>query len=195
MTRRPRLLSRDERFLWDWATRDVPPLNIRAAKKTAEPPISPAALKQAAAKQSSANPPQTPAKLEIRTRAAPRAPAPLGRIEAPVLRRLRRGQAQAEAVLDLHGMRQMQAHQALIRFIERCHREDTRLALVITGKGGRPVDESGGREESGVIRRMVPHWLSESHLRALIVGFEAAALRHGGAGAIYVRIRRARGAA
>jgi DNA-nicking Smr family endonuclease len=38
----------------------------------------------------------------------------------------------------------------------------------------------------------VPHWLSLPEFRALIVGFEEANIGHGGAGALYVRIRRAR---
>ncbi|HEX5866107.1 MAG TPA: Smr/MutS family protein, partial [Beijerinckiaceae bacterium] len=48
-------------------------------------------------------------------------------------------------------------------------------------------------EERGVLRRVVPHWLRLPDLRPLVVGFEEAAVRHGGAGALYVRLRRARG--
>jgi DNA-nicking Smr family endonuclease len=53
--------------------------------------------------------------------------------------------------------------------------------LIITGK-------------SGVLRRQVPLWLALPDLRALIVGFESAAITHGGDGALYVRLRRARAA-
>jgi DNA-nicking Smr family endonuclease len=53
------------------------------------------------------------------------------------------------------------------------------LVLVITGK-------------SGAMRREVPHWLSLAELRSLVIGFEEAAPAHGGTGALYVRIRRAR---
>ena len=61
--------------------------------------------------------------------------------------------------------------------------------LVVTGKGGRG-DDTGG--QSGVLRRQVPHWLRLPEFRGLIVGFEAAHVGHGGEGALYVRMRRAR---
>ena len=51
------------------------------------------------------------------------------------------------------------------------------------------VGQDAGR---GVLRQQVPHWLSLPDLRELIVGYEAAAIRHGGDGALYVRLRRAR---
>jgi DNA-nicking Smr family endonuclease len=43
-----------------------------------------------------------------------------------------------------------------------------------------------------VLRRVVPHWLRLPELRALVLGFEEAAPQHGGAGALYVRLRRRR---
>ncbi len=43
-----------------------------------------------------------------------------------------------------------------------------------------------------VLRRQVPHWLSLPECRSLVVGFEEAHVGHGGEGALYVRIRRAR---
>jgi DNA-nicking Smr family endonuclease len=61
---------------------------------------------------------------------------------------------------------------------------------VVTGKGG-PAPALFG-EERGVLRRMVPHWLRLSELRPLVLGFEEAEQRHGGAGALYVRLRRLR---
>jgi DNA-nicking Smr family endonuclease len=39
---------------------------------------------------------------------------------------------------------------------------------------------------------MVPHWLADPGLRRCVIGYEEAARRHGGGGALYVRIRRAR---
>jgi DNA-nicking Smr family endonuclease len=38
----------------------------------------------------------------------------------------------------------------------------------------------------------VPEWLGLPELRRFVVGFEQAAIGHGGAGALYVRVRRAR---
>jgi DNA-nicking Smr family endonuclease len=46
--------------------------------------------------------------------------------------------------------------------------------------------------ERGVLRRQVPQWLSQPEFRALVVGFEEAHIGHGGEGALYLRIRRAK---
>ncbi len=94
-------------------------------------------------------------------------------------------------------MRQSEAHPALRRFLLKAHADGRRWVLVITGKGaprGRseePEDAGYGREEErGVLRRNVPRWLAEPELRAIVVGFTAAAIRHGGEGALYVQLRR-----
>jgi DNA-nicking Smr family endonuclease len=109
--------------------------------------------------------------------------APLGRRERS---RLSRGKSEIDARLDLHGMTQTRAHQALHRFLQRAHSDGYSFVLVITGKG------APGDSERGVLRRQVPHWLSLPEFRAMVIGFEEASIGHGGAGALYVRIRRAR---
>jgi DNA-nicking Smr family endonuclease len=111
-------------------------------------------------------------------------------------RRLRRGQTEIEAQVDLHGMRQKEAHAALKRFLFVCHGRGQRLVLVITGKGtaSGPDDKSlgsSGAPERGVLRRSVPLWLEEPDLRPLVVGFAPAAPHHGGDGALYVQLRKA----
>ena len=56
--------------------------------------------------------------------------------------------------------------------------------IVVTGKGR----ASSWMDEPGVLRRLAPHWLRAPDLRAVVLGFEEAA-RHGGAGALYVRLQ------
>jgi DNA-nicking Smr family endonuclease len=63
------------------------------------------------------------------------------------------------------------------------------FVLVITGKGRIGGDE----RETGVLRRQVPHWLELPEFRTIVVGYEQAHIAHGGAGALYVRVRRVRG--
>jgi DNA-nicking Smr family endonuclease len=97
--------------------------------------------------------------------------------------RLKRGQLEIEASIDLHGLTQREAHQALSSFLEGAQAERRRTVLVITGKG-----EAG----QGVLREAVPRWLNESVIRPLILAFSHAQPRDGGTGAFYVLLRRMR---
>ena len=59
----------------------------------------------------------------------------------------------------------------------------------------KPADGLGdllGERQRGVLRRSVPHWLEEPDLRAVVLGYTQAAVRHGGAGALYVQLRERR---
>jgi DNA-nicking Smr family endonuclease len=179
---RRRHLSEDERTLWESVARQVKPLRKkpRVAKaaapatseaRAAKPMISPRPIVSAPAPK-----PSKPAVPPL---------APLGRRERS---KLSRGKNEIDARLDLHGMTQTRAHRALHGFLQRAHHEGHTFVLVITGKG-----KVGGNEaERGVLRRQVPQWLSLPEFRTLVVGFEEAHIGHGGEGALYVRIRRAR---
>lgn len=122
-------------------------------------------------------------------------PPPLAEFEPRRARMLARNQLDIEARLDLHGMRQADAHAALRRFLRHCQSRDYRHVLIITGKGAsaeRERDHIWG-EERGVLRRLVPQWLAEPECRSLVVSYAEASARHGGQGALYVMLRRARG--
>jgi DNA-nicking Smr family endonuclease len=92
-----------------------------------------------------------------------------------------------DARVDLHGLTQAAAHQRLRHFLAEAHLTGVKMALVITGKGAPDADRLG--EERGVLRRVVPAWLASGEFRAFVIGFEPAGRRHGGEGALYVRIR------
>jgi DNA-nicking Smr family endonuclease len=104
---------------------------------------------------------------------------------------LRRRKRALDSVIDLHGMRQAEAHGALVAFLHRAQAGGHTVVLVVTGKGGAASGE-GLFDERGVLRRVVPHWLRLPDVRPLVLGFEEAAPHHGGAGALYVRLRRRR---
>src|SRR4029079_16068932 len=111
----------------------------------------------------------------------PPQPTALGR---RLKQRLSRGKEAIDARLDLHGLTQAQAHGELLRFLRNAAARDARSVLVITGKGR--------GAEPGVLRRQVPQWLGLPEFRAPGLGYEDAGARHGGEGALYVRVRRAR---
>jgi DNA-nicking Smr family endonuclease len=120
--------------------------------------------------------------------AAPeRGPAPLAPLGRKMRQRIARGSQAIGGRLDLHGLTQHQAHDALVGFLRSAQDRGHGLVLVITGKG-MPGD-SGDR---GVLRRQVPHWLRLPGFRDVVLGFECAHVAHGGDGALYVRLRRRR---
>ena len=126
----------------------------------------------------------------------PAAPPPIATFDRKKARKIRSGQVDIEAKIDLHGMRQDEAHVALVRFLHRCQGKGQRWVLVITGKGkladrddDAPFDMTRQRER-GVLKRNVPRWLDEPDLRPLVVSYTTAAIQHGGEGALYVHLRK-----
>lgn len=186
--RRRRELSAEERALWRGIARSVRPLRKSAPRDVEEP------------EQAVAVPPvRTPHKAkgtkpikaaEPARIAKPSAPPPLAALARREKQQIARGRTAIDARIDLHGMTQAQAHAALVHFLRRAQHDGARVALVVTGKGTRAADGAG---ERGVLRRQVPLWLQLPELRHAVVGFEEAHVTHGGEGALYVRLRRARG--
>jgi len=175
-----RRLSYEERVLWATVTKAIEPLCESA-------PLSHNAADEAVAEATKPVRASRPAKtIAIAPPAPPKpAAAPLTPLSRRMRRSVARGKEQIDARLDLHGLTQSEAHAALLRFLRNAHGRDARLVLVITGKG------RGG--EPGVLRRQVPQWLGLPEFRSLVIGFEDAHVAHGGEGALYVRVRRARG--
>ena len=106
--------------------------------------------------------------------------------------KLAKGKFTIQGKLDLHGMTQRQAHAALINFIESSFHERKRNLLVITGKG-RPSgqdDVAGYGKREGILKSIVPKWLDESPLQSLVLAFTTSQREHGGAGALYVLLRK-----
>jgi DNA-nicking Smr family endonuclease len=117
-------------------------------------------------------------------------PAKPAALDRRTLSRLSRGLIAVDGRLDLHGLTQTAAHQRLHRFLADAQASGARLVLVITGKG-RP-DDAPLAEERGVLRRAVPEWLRAAEFGQMVAGFEEAGRRHGGAGALFVRLRKKR---
>lgn len=175
--RNERSLSDEDVALWAHVTRGVRAYPGRKAPQPPpEPPAAPSA-RECSGSESLSRP------------AAPPALKPLAPLERRMLTALKRGHESIHAVLDLHGLRQDEAHARLIGFLRAEQARGGRNVLVITGKGASGDAMTGS--ERGVLKRVVPHWLRLPDLRGVVLGFEEASLRHGGRGALYVRLRRA----
>ena len=190
-----RAVTREEAELWARTVGGVKPLERPEQRRAApaEAPVeaaveAPAVQKPAVQKPAVARRPK-PAESPPRERSE-RLPE-LGPDTAPGLdkrtaARLRRGQLPIEARIDLHGLTRDEAHRALEGFLGSAHDAGKRCVLVITGKGLRA---SG---EMGVLRDAVPRWLNAPPIRPLILAFRPAPPRDGGAGALYVLLKRKR---
>jgi DNA-nicking Smr family endonuclease len=185
--RRKRVLNEEEIELWHSVAKQTKPLRkkLRVAKAPAPATAEPIAAPAKAAAHKPAPATHTVKISRPETKPSPPPLAPLGRRERS---QLSRGRKEIDGRLDLHGMTQIRAHRALLGFLQRANHEGMTFVLIITGKG-RTV---GPESERGVLRRQVPEWLGLPEFRALVVGFEEAHIGHGGEGALYVRVRRAR---
>jgi DNA-nicking Smr family endonuclease len=177
-------LTKADREIWDRLRHTVKPLGKRKGAKVATPVEAHEAVTEVSKVEPKKPKPEraTPPAPKKTKPAGPPALAPL---EDKTRRKLGRGLVEIDAKIDLHGMRQERAHDALVGFLRQAQSQGHRIVIVVTGKG-----KAG--EERGVLRSAVPGWLARPDLRELVVGFEAAGRRHGGEGALYVRIRRRR---
>lgn len=89
-----------------------------------------------------------------------------------------------EAVIDLHGMTQTEAHVHLARLLAQYKIRSYRCILVITGKGGKY-----GRRQTGVLKRTVPLWMETAKFRHLVRSTSPAKREHGGDGALYIFLK------
>jgi DNA-nicking Smr family endonuclease len=181
----PRRLNDEERVLWKGVTRSIAPLR-KSKPEPGETAPAPAPIKPRATKPRATALPSIAMPIPA---AKPSVP-PLASLSRKTKKRVARGRNAIDGRLDLHGMTQDEAHGALFRFLRGKQAQGGKLVLVITGKGARGGDDSGGR---GVLKRMVPLWLGLPEFRDLVIGFESAAIGHGGEGALYVSLRRMRG--
>jgi DNA-nicking Smr family endonuclease len=175
--RRARGLTEEDIAVWAEVARSV----------RRRPGVSPAIEPRTAPPRPVAASPARPATAAP----APRpAPPPLAPIERKLKRALARGRDAVDGALDLHGLNQAEAHHALRAFLVGAQARGDRLVIVVTGKGR--AGSSSWIDEPGVLRRLAPHWLRAPDMRGIVLGFEEAGRAHGGAGALYVRLRRER---
>ena len=182
----------EDAALWARVAESAKPL--RKDRARGAPPVASRSAPKPPAKRKPA-PSSAPVKSAAKAAPKPIHVAPSPSLDRQVARKLDTGKLAVEARLDLHGMKQVEAHAALRRFLKSAQAKGKRHVLVITGKG---ADREQARsfyeeDERGVLRQAVPHWLALPDLAPLVVSFSTAPRRLGGGGALYVRLRRAAG--
>ena len=167
MSKSKRELTGDEKQLWRKVAKTV----------KARRPFAPLADEE---------PPEPPRPKSTKTTNERSPPPPRPKAQSPVAnrggeRKVRRGQLEIAARLDLHGHTQDTAQSALRRFLHASHARGHRTVIVITGVG---------RGGEGILKRRFTDWIAAPDLRAIVSGFAPAHRTHGGAGAFYVFLKR-----
>lgn len=174
-------LDPDARALWQRVVDTVRPLPGRrrpSAPKTAlATPAPPAA---------------TPVAQRPAARPAPRLHPVAATLDGGWDRRLARGIAQPDMTIDLHGHTLASAHAALEAGLARAVARGARLVLLVAGKAPPPGRSRLDNPLRGVIRASVTDWLDHSRHAGAIAAIRPAHPRHGGTGALYLILRRAR---
>jgi DNA-nicking Smr family endonuclease len=189
-----RSVTPEEADLWDELTRAVKPTRAKSRVGTQavpepakRPPPPPKPEPKAALRAKPAPPPPPPP--------SPRKPAPLADFDRRTARHVASGKVSIDARIDLHGLRLREARGDLRAFLFAAQARGARTVLVITGKGDASSERDNlasalGKPQRGVLRRAVPQWLEEPDLRAVVLSFTTASIRHGGDGALYVQLRK-----
>lgn len=96
-----------------------------------------------------------------------------------ILRNFRKGQYNVEAILDLHGMTVEKAQHAVDTFLRQCIQDDSRVVLIIHGKGH--------HGKYPTLKNKLNYWLRNI---TYVLAFCSATATHGSRGALYVLLRR-----
>lgn len=101
-------------------------------------------------------------------------------IQKTIFKKLKKGQYNIGAELDLHGHTRPEAQVALAKFIQQSRKNNIRCVRIIHGKGYR------SNNEGPKIKPMVNKWLQQ---RNEILAFCSARPIDGGTGAVYVLLK------
>jgi DNA-nicking Smr family endonuclease len=190
--RHRRRLSEDEHRLWSGVIRSIVPLKRKPSGPRgheAMPAPGMSVPPPAARRRGETAPARHPTPKSVAKPASKPVPPVIG-LDRRQKQRLARGTEAIDGRIDLHGRTQSEAQTALLGFLRRAQAEGARYVLIITGKGG--MSGAGSAGERGILKRQVPQWLRLPEFRLLVLAVEDAHAAHGGGGALYVRLRRAR---
>ena len=107
-------------------------------------------------------------------------------LDPRLLRRLRRGDFSWQDHLDLHGMTAADAREAVDRFLAAAVRAGHRCVLLVHGRG------HNSKDQTPVLKERLKSWLARGAAARIVLCFTTARPCDGGAGALYVLLRRDR---
>lgn len=184
-----RKLSPDEAALWARVAGTVAPINPPRSRLGGAAALSGSDGGSAPRQRRLAPPPPPP---PLRGGTPPRAGEDLDRrtLDANWDRKLAGGVVQPDFTIDLHGASLDAAHSRLDHGLTLALAQGARVVLLITGRP-RPSEEHAGRgDRRGAIRAKFLDWLAAGSHASRIAAIRPAHPRHGGAGAVYLILRR-----
>jgi DNA-nicking Smr family endonuclease len=104
-----------------------------------------------------------------------------------LLKRLRRGEFAYQAMIDLHGMSAAAARIEVERFLMHAVAAGQRVVLIVHGRG------LNSKDNVPVLKERLKTWLARGRIGRATLAFTSARPADGGAGAVYVMLRRQRG--
>ena len=169
----------DDQDIWKQVSKTVSPLDPEKAHKAVRPKLTKKTAKPEP-KKSSVPLSKEPQNLSFDTRDH-------SNIDRQTYKKLKRGDIQVEARLDLHGLNVIEAFDATNEFLLNAYNSGKRCVLVITGKG---IKNFGNSPSRGILREKFPDWVEMPALKSKIIKIAPAASKHGGEGAFYVYLKK-----
>ena len=105
-------------------------------------------------------------------------------LDRRLLVRLRRGDYAMEGHIDLHGLKRDEARLRVEQFIQESRRRSRRCVLIIHGRG------LNSKDQIPILKESVRLWLTRGRISRVVLCFATARPTDGGAGAVYVLLRR-----
>ena len=192
----PRGLTADEAEAWEKVAATVRPFVSRNPPRSGEGNRAKHVGGAAIASEPAAVPPKASPKprVPLHHSAARHGPPPRSGeegLDSHWERRFKGGSVTPDFTLDLHGHGLDAAYSRLMSGIAQARAMEARTVLLVTGKP-RPVDPADRGTRRGAIRAKVLDWLAASSHHSAIAAVRTAHRRHGGDGALYLILKRAR---
>ncbi|SNS24267.1 DNA-nicking endonuclease, Smr domain [Humidesulfovibrio mexicanus] len=105
-------------------------------------------------------------------------------LDSKIFQQLKAGRLSPEGHLDLHGQNADQALDSLLFFMRESYLAGRRMVLVIPGRG------KNSPKGLSILRQELQAWLTREPLRRITLAFCTAQPKDGGAGALYVLLRK-----
>jgi DNA-nicking Smr family endonuclease len=183
--RRRETLSEEE--MWSLATEGADPLQDRSARIRPGPQplsIAPARLD-----------PDLEAYDELRALVSGVAPFDIADtdefieghvrgLDPHVVRRLKRGELALQAHVDLHGLLKEEAKTELESFLAKSRQQGRRCVLVVHGRG------LHSKDQVPVLKEALKRWMRTDRFARHVLAFSTARPHDGGAGAVYVLLKK-----